>query len=553
MDLHLHLIGIAGSGMRALAEVLNGWGKSVSGSDLDLDEVAALAARGITLFAGHAADHLPPQTELVVYSDAVPKDNPELQRAIERGLPIRSYFEMLAELTANGQLIAVAGTHGKSTTAAMLGQILGDAGMDPTVFCGAAPLGQISGGRPGGRELFVVEACEYRRNFLHFHPQQAAILGVELDHFDCYPTLADLEAAFTQFARQIPESGYLLVRHDCAVSQRAARAASCRVESFGLASEADWSASVEAASCRLLSNDAARCRVFFRGCSQFDVQLPLPGRHQVLNTLAAAVLARQNGVTPEQIRESLARFPGLRRRFEIIGCFHGGGRLKGHPKQSEGSRENAEILRSAQNDIVALEPIPHDVVWIDDYAHHPTEVEATLQTVRQVFPDRRILCIFQPHQALRTARLLDEFAQSLQNAEIVLIADIYRAREGPPRAGEIVAADLAQRVREVGRGSGECGVRSAEYGLRSTEIEENSSPSFRSWSFGTRSVDFPLPTPHTPRPAPHIPAIHDFPEIKNYIKSQLRAGDVVVTLGAGDIRKVFDEFFAGIRVGGPAG
>jgi UDP-N-acetylmuramate--alanine ligase len=506
---HVHLIGIAGSGMRALAEVLHGWGAIVSGSDLDLREVDSLAGRGITLFSGHAAGHLPPQAELVVHSDAVPSDNPELQRAAERGLRIRSYFQMLAELTAEGRLIAVAGTHGKSMTAALLGQILSDAGSSPTVFCGAALHGRVSGGRPGSRDLFIAEACEYRGNFLRLRPQQAAILGIEPDHFDCYPTSKDLEVAFTQFARQIPATGYLLVRHGCAASQTAARAASCRVESFGFAREADWSAEI-----RRGKATEERFTVIYRGRPQLEVQLPLPGRHQVLNALAAVVLSLLNGVAAECIRNSLARFPGLKRRFEMVGCFNG-------------------------------------TEWIDDYAHHPTEVETTLQTVKKIFPNRRVYCVFQPHQVLRTTRLLDEFALSLQNADIVLIAEIYRAREGPPLPGEITAADLAQRVREFGRERGERGRRKAEGGFNGP---------LPTTHYPLPTIHYPLPTPHgplstvhsplpspfAPAPSPLVPAIHGFPEIKNYLKSHFRADEVLVTLGAGDIRKVFDDFFAGI-------
>ncbi|MBN2579591.1 MAG: UDP-N-acetylmuramate--L-alanine ligase [Pirellulales bacterium] len=450
---HVHLIGVAGSGMRALAEVLHGWGTGVSGSDLTPEEVEPFATRGMTLFTGHDAGHLPSEADLVVHSDAVPLENPERQRAVERGLRVRSYFEMLGELTAGRHLIAVAGSHGKSTTAALLGQILSDAGMDPTVFCGAASLGRVSGGRPGNRRLFVAEACEYRRNFLSLRPQQAAILGVEADHFDCYPAAEDLEAAFTEFVRLIPPSGYLLARHDCPATQRAVRAARCRVESFGLLPKADWSAEIPI---------SGSFTVLYRGRPQFTARLSLPGRHQVLNALAATVLSLKNSVVPERIRSSLARFAGLKRRFELAGRRNG-------------------------------------IVWIDDYAHHPTEVEIALQTARQVFQDCRIYCVFQPHQVLRTARLLDEFAGSLHNADIVLIAEIYRAREGPPQNGEITAADLAERLRQS-----------------------------------------------APRASPLVPEIHDFPGMKNYLQSQLQAGDVLLTLGAGDIRKVFDGIFAGI-------
>ncbi|HYW81131.1 MAG TPA: UDP-N-acetylmuramate--L-alanine ligase, partial [Thermoguttaceae bacterium] len=365
---HAHLVGIAGAGMRALAEVLLGRGWQLSGSDPSIDAVQYLATRNVRLHDHHAADNLPADCAVVVHSDAIGEDNPELVRAAERGIPRHSYFQVLGQLMSTGTGLAVAGTHGKSTTTAMAAQMLVQAGLDPTVLCGATPLGQPSGGRAGRSDLMVAEACEYNRNFLNLGPRHAVILGIEPDHFDCYDSLSDLEDAFARFARRVPPGGLILAAADCPVTRRVVADVPSRVETFGLDGQADWLA-------HGLSSDLGKYRFEIRrlGRPVCEVSLPVPGRHNVLNALAAAALAWHNGVAGEQIARSLADLPGLKRRFETLAS----GR---------------------------------EILMIDDYAHHPTEVVATLQAVRQVAPQRRVWCVFQPHQASRTERLLDELA-----------------------------------------------------------------------------------------------------------------------------------------------
>jgi UDP-N-acetylmuramate--alanine ligase len=394
--------------MRALADVLAGHGWQLSGSDCNAAAVRDLAAKKMRLFEGHAAAHLPCETELVIYSDAIPADNPELRRAVERGLPVVSYFQMLGWLTAGCHTVAIAGTHGKSTTTAMAAQVMIDAGRDPTVFCGATPFGASSGGRTGDNGLVLVEACEYRANFLNLRPQHAAILGIEPDHFDCYDSLEQIEHAFRQFAQLVPEGGLLLVRYDCDSTRRATAGLRCRIESFGCSPEADWSA-------HRLTEEQGRFsyEIHHRGQPFCEVRLRMPGRHNVLNSLAAAALAWQNRATAEQIAAGLGGFAGLHRRLEVLGTWQG-------------------------------------VTLVDDYAHHPTEVATALDAVRGMFPHHRVWCVFQPHQVSRTARLLDELAVSLQNADRVLVAEIFRAREGSPRPGEVTAADLARKAAALG-------------------------------------------------------------------------------------------------------
>jgi UDP-N-acetylmuramate--alanine ligase len=455
-----HLIGIAGAGMRALADVLLAQGWRVTGSDLVPDNGRRLIERGVPVQHGHAGNHLPAEAGLVVYSDAVGRDNEERRKARELGLRQISYPQMLGELMKGRVGLAVAGTHGKSTTTALAAEILIEAGLDPTVVGGATPLGDSSGGRPGSGRHVLAEACEYRRNFLHLSPRFAALTGVEHDHFDCFPRAGDVEAAFADFARRLPANGVLVVKADCPVSRRIAQVASSHVVTFGIGCDADW---------------RAEGLLHHNGHFQFDlvrpggcitgIQLRIPGRHNVLNALAASALAVQAGAGGAAIVRGLSGFAGLERRLERVGLW----------------RESA---------------------WYDDYAHHPTEVSATLATVRQMFPNRRIWCIFQPHQLSRTRRLLDEFAGSLQNADHVAIAEVFSAREAGGAACAEAAVRLAARTRLLG-------------------------------------VD--------------VLGNHALEQIADEVGNQIAAGDILLTLGAGDIRKVWNGFTGRIRAYRAAG
>jgi UDP-N-acetylmuramate--alanine ligase len=473
--------------MRSLAKVLLGWGWRISGSDLSPECVPFPAQAGVQVYQGHAAAQLAPETDLVIHSDAVPADNPELLRAGEMDVPVQSYFQTLGKLMLDRQGIAVAGTHGKSTTTAMLASLLIEAGHDPTVVFGAAPLGKQSGGRAGRGPLLVVEACEYRANFLHLSPRQAVILGIEPDHFDCYDSPDQLHEAFARFARRIPSRGLLLTRHDCRATRETTARARCRTQTFGFQAAADWAAlnldshtagvaagangrsSVSPGGHAGLAFDSQRGRYAFDlvhgGRKLARVRLRVPGKHNVANALAAAALAWENGVGPAPIVRGLERFAGLRRRLEWLGCWQG-------------------------------------VTLLDDYAHHPTEVSATLRAVREMYPGRRIWCVFQPHQASRTAHLLDELAASLQNADRVFVAEIFRAREPSPRPGEVTAADLAQRIR---------------------------------------------------LPDSEVPCVHDTDFIFRLLGTRLTPGDVLITMGAGDIRKLSNAFVDRFRQDRAAG
>lgn len=442
-----HLVGIAGAGMRSLAHVLLAWGWQLSGSDRAPESLTHLTAAGVQVHPGHAADHLATRPDLVIYSDAIPAGNPELVEARRLGVPVLSYFQTLGRMMVGKRGLAIAGTHGKSTTTAMLAHLLDGAGLDPTAVFGAVPQGRLGGAMAGRGPLMLVEACEYRANFLHLPAQQAAILGIEPDHFDCYRSPDELLRAFAQFASRVPKKGLLLARYECSSTRRVAAGLRCRVETFGLDHQADWSA-------RELRADHGRyCfGLFHRQERVGRVSLQVPGRHNVLNALAAAALAWENGLQAEQIAAGLGQFPGLHRRLEPLGTWRG-------------------------------------VILLDDYAHHPTEIAATLATVREMHPGRRVWCVFQPHQVSRTEHLLDELAASLQNADRVAVAEIFRAREPGPQPGEVCAADLAARARQGG-----------------VEVAEH----------------------------------HATGAIVRWLQTHLQPGDVFITMGAGDIRKIHE-------------
>jgi UDP-N-acetylmuramate--alanine ligase len=445
----VHLIGVGGAGMRALAQMLVDRRAAVSGTDAAPSAaVAALRRRGAAVGVGHGADKIPPDCELVVRSAAIHEDNPELQAARRRGLDVIKYAEMLGRLMAEGVGVAVAGTHGKSTTAAMVAYALWRSGADPSYVIGAhvEQLGGPSG--VGGGRHFVAEACEFDRSFLHLRPQLAAILNVEEDHLDCYRDLDEIVEAFGAFASQVAPSGVVIVNADDAAAARAARSARAAVEGFGRSAGCAWRAADVAAE---------------RGCREMDVlyrdrplcrfRVPLPGAHNADNALAAAALLHHAGLTGAQIADALARFGGAQRRMTLKGRARG-------------------------------------VTVLDDYAHHPTEIRATLRAVREHFAPRRLLCVFQPHQHSRTRFLLKDFAGSFAACDQVIVPDIYFVRDSERERDYISSRDLVAQI-------GFCG-RQAAY-----------------------------------RPT--------FEQIGRHLRAELREGDLVVTMGAGDIWKVADD------------
>jgi UDP-N-acetylmuramate--alanine ligase len=405
-----HLVGVCGAGMKALAEMLDGLGWNLSGSDLQpaSPAIEALALHGLTFHRGHAAANLLPQSEMLIYSPAIRPENPERLEAARRGLAQYSYGEMIGRLMAERTGIGIAGTHGKSTTTAMVGWILSVAGRDPAVLVGAELCDSGHSGRAGASDLFVVESCEFDASFLEFLPKHAAILNVEPDHFDCYADLREIVQAFHEFASRIPADGVLLVNGDSSTTRESVTGVAARIVTFGLKPDHDWVADqIED------QFDGAVFRICCRGADWGTARLRLHGEHNVLNALAAAALAAELGVNQAHILAALHSFGGVKRRFEVVGEWNGR-------------------------------------TLVEDYAHHPTAVRATLQTARQVYGDRRILCFFQPHQVSRTVSLMDEFASSFSSANEVLIAPVFAARERVTDEPRRVAAELAGRIAAQG-------------------------------------------------------------------------------------------------------
>jgi UDP-N-acetylmuramate--alanine ligase len=398
----VHCVGVGGSGVSALAEYFAGRGVRVTGSDqADSPVLRKLARRGIEVWLGHRQDPKIGSCDCVVFSLAVPESNPELVVARQLGIPCYSYPQMLAYVMARGYGIAVAGTHGKSTTTAMLGRILEWGGLDPTVIVGAEVQDWRSASRVGRGPLVVAEACEYGGNFHCLSPRIAVVLNIECDHLDYYGTEEQLRASFEAFAQRVPADGFVCVNAGCPTAKVVAAKCQAPVEAFGLEGPAQWTAQV-------LDQERGRYRfrAFYQGRLYSDLRLAVPGRHNVPNALAALAVSRRLGVSAARAARALANFSGCRRRLEVVGMCNG-------------------------------------VVQLDDYAHHPTEVQASIRAVREMYPRSKLWCVFQPHQLWRTRLLFPEFVQSLGWADRVVVLPVYPARESTSRR---VCRDEALRL-----------------------------------------------------------------------------------------------------------
>lgn len=388
---HVHFIGIGGAGLSAIARVLMEQGTLVSGSDLVLSPAAeALARDGAQVYIGHRAEHVA-GADVVIASSAVREDNPELRAARAAGIPVLHRAEVLGRMMEGHIGIAVAGTHGKTTTTAMVATILWEAGLSPTFIVGGTLVGWGVNARAGGGPHFVVEADEYDRTFLGLSPQVAVVTNVEHDHPDCYPTFADFRAAFAEFVARIAPGGLLVACGDHPVArelgeERAAKGGA--VVFYGLKKGAVWTAR------QVHSNPSGGTdfAVVRAGRTLGEVRLRVPGRHNVFNALAALAVTDYLGVPFPTARSALEGFRGVGRRFEI----------KGEAEQ---------------------------VIVVDDYAHHPTEIRATLSAARERFPGRAVWAVWQPHTYSRTKALLEDFARAFDHADHVLILPIYAARE----------------------------------------------------------------------------------------------------------------------------
>lgn len=452
-----HFIGAGGVGMSGLARFLLGKKAIVTGSDQTASAVtAALNRLGAQIHIGHSADNLHPATEVVVISAAIRESNPELQAARQQGCRVYKYAQFLGELVKHFEGIAVSGTHGKSTTTGWLVYCLKQAGVDANFVVGAdiLQLGGSSGS--GDSDFFVVEACEYDRSFHNLKPSLACILNIERDHLDCYKDEDDIVESFYQFALGTRPDGLIVADGDDRnVAKVLARLASRRTcVTFGFGTHCNFCATNVQETGGFYHFD-----VLQNGRELGSARISLPGRHNVHNALAVMAMAASIGVEPERILEALGGFTGMDRRLMVKGQFDG-------------------------------------ITVLDDYAHHPTKIKASLKAIRERYQPRQLWCVFQAHQYSRTQALLEEFASSFADADKVLLPEIYAARDTEASRQAVNAGILTERIR--GQGT------DAQY-------------------LGT------------------------FAAVCDYLEQHVHAGDVVVAMGAGDVWKVADEYIQRLR------
>ncbi len=451
---HAHCIGAGGIGVSAVAKFLLSRGVAVSGSDTVRSAMTDdLAARGATITIGHDAANIPASCDLVVYTEAAGEDNVERAEAARRGIRQLGHFGFLGELAKTMRTICVTGTNGKSTTTAMTGKIFEDAGMDPTVFVGSlVPGWELGNLRIGASDILIVEGDEYKRKVLALHPETTLVTNVELDHTDVYKDLADMEAMFRQLGMQTTKTFF----HNAA--DRARRIyrgdGTATLKFFGDAMDAEPRRFEGGYQLLRLY----RSRGFLRRRAIIgDLMLQIPGAFNMMNALAALAIASEYGIGAHIALQTLMNFTGIWRRFERVGTCNG-----------------ADV--------------------ISDYGHHPTAITGTLAAAKEFFPGRRIVLAFQPHQHNRTKELFDEFVTAFDDADVLILTEIYGVQGRTDEADAISSMDLLNAIQQrIPAGSG--AVRPMEYAqdLDATEAK---------------------------------------------LRAHLRDGDVVIVMGAGDIDEV---------------
>ncbi len=439
--IHVYFIGIGGISMSGLSEILLKEGFRVSGSDRAESQLTRhLSEKGARIYYGQRRENITPDIDVAVYTAAIKADNPEMLAVAELGIPSLSRAELLGQMMKNYDTpIAISGTHGKTTTTSMVSEILMQAHKDPTLSIGGI-LQSIGGNvRVGDSRYFVTEACEYTNSFLHFFPKIALILNVEEDHLDFFKDIDDIRSSFHRFAKLLPDNGTLIINHDITKRESITDGLTCRILTYGSTAEADYYPSD-------IAYDDLGHVSFTCHCPDGTQQVVLnvPGEHNVYNALAALVLADLLDIDRAASLAALKHFSGTDRRFEFKGQVGG-------------------------------------VSIIDDYAHHPTEITATLQAAAN-YPHKTLWCVFQPHTYSRTKAFLPEFAQALTLADKVVLADIYAAREKDTLG--ISSRTLQAEIQKLGK---EC-------------------------------YYFP-----------------SFDEIENFLLEKCINGDLLITMGAGDV------------------
>ena len=442
-----HFIGIGGIGMSALAQILLDRGYQVSGSDIKPSDITDnLSANGAIIYSKHEASNVT-GCDVVVFTAAVSDENPEITQAKIEGIPLLSRADLLGILMQDQtHSIAVSGTHGKTTTTSMVSLILEGSGFDPTILVGGN-LPQINGNvKIGKGDFFVTEACEYRDSFLSMRPNVEIILNIDSDHLDYFKNIEHIANSFSRFASLVPKNGLVVAYAANVFVAEVIKNLDCRVVTFGFSSAFDYSAE----ELRFDSNGMPSFNVYHKGIFLTRIQLAVPGEHNVSNALASFACTHSLGAPVEKIKETLEAFTGTQRRFDSIGTTVKGAKI------------------------------------IDDYAHHPTEIKATLSAASNV-PHKKLWCIFQPHTYTRTLALFDEFASAFTKADPIILADIYAARER--NIYKISSEDLANRIKTL---------------------------------YPEKQVEY----------------IETFEEIAKYVSENAEKDDLVITMGAGDVFKI---------------
>ncbi len=449
---NVHFVGIGGIGMSGIAEILLSQGFSISGSDLAKTDITdRLSSIGMKIYIGHSAENLK-EADVVVYSSAVNIENPEVAAAIQRKIPVIKRSEMLAECMRMKYGIGIAGTHGKTTTTSMVGLVLTEAGIDPTIIVG----GKLSGlggtnARLGKSEFIVVEADEFDGTFLQLTPSIAAITTLEKEHLDTYKDLDDIKTAFVQFANKVPFFGFVVLCLDEPALQDVIPLINKKIFTYGISPQAD----IQAVDISHKENQST-FTVVYQGAELGKITLRIPGLHNIKNSLVAVCVAKELGVDFETIKRALEKFAGVYRRFE--------------------------------------KKYDNDIMVIDDYAHHPTEINATLSGVRGGWK-RRLIAVFQPHLYSRTRDFYSEFGRSFLNSDIFICTDVYPAREKPIEG--ITGNMVAEAAKKIGH--------------------------------------------------KHVIYEPDKNKIPELLNSLYKKDDIVITLGAGDIWKYGEKFIEIIK------
>ncbi len=455
----VHFVGIGGCGMSGLARIVRAFGGECTGSDITESSVTeSLVGEGIDVVLGQSAETVPVDCDILVTTAAVDEEHCEVVEAKRRGVKVIKYAKLLGELMAGRVGVAIAGTHGKSTTTAMLAHLLIRAGLDPTFIVGAI-CEQIGGGvRVGGSEIVVAEACEYDRSFHNFKQRHSVVLNVEEDHLDIYGSLEGVIEGFNKFAKQTPVDGSLLIGHDSACRRQVVAGVECEVETIGFSPDADWVIRTDKDEPNGVAGQEVE--ILHRGERVCRFSCQMAGEHMAYNASVAVVTAWRLGGRWDELGKAMSEFEGLGRRMQLLGEVDG-------------------------------------VRVIDDYGHHPTEIDATLRALRTYYKPEdggRLICVFQPHQHSRTRFLLAEFASSFSHADIVVVPHIYFVRDSEADCRAVSAADLVYELQKRG-----------------------------------------------------IVAMHidDFGDIVTFLRNQCRDGDLLVVMGAGPVWKIGREFVGG--------